>query len=463
MEKVKELRMTLVILLVGLFFISGCFFSDSKTITFKTNGGSEVKNVKVKSGSKLEEAPVPTKDGFIFDGWYLDGEEYNFDKSVDEDITLVAKWIKDSLADSSLETNEEETTTENTTTSTTKVTTSNSTKDTTKSTTKKVTKKTTKKTTKKPTTTTTTSTTTTTTTVPKTVVTTTTTTVKVDPITPGQDTPGVTPIEPVTPIVKDIDISIEIVKEEIKHEETSFSLDTRENELTNQEEEEVPEYNEYIRLTRTKENVNVIRNIDDKDLDKLLRSDMNTWKIISNHAYQYDVISKDNVLELKGDKDVTSFTVVNDGESFIFDYDEVEQKWIIKYPTVSVGTGLDVIYYNNLETAISVSKKGDTIRLLADQDVKNNLKVNYPVIIEGDNYKITNTEGYLFNLENIQYESDDEFIINNLVVEVDSLIYVGKSKFTGIVLNNLLGNIKNNKIDKRENGEFENTSLLQYF
>ena len=463
MEKVKELRMTLVILLVGLFFISGCFFSDSKTITFKTNGGSEVKNIKVKSGSKLEDTPIPTKDGYIFDGWYLDGEEYNFDKSVDEDLTLVAKWIKNSLADSDLESLEEEKTTEEPTT--TKVTTNIVTNNTTKKVIKKTTKKTTNKTTKKTTSTSTiTSTTTTPTTEPKTVITSTTTTTKIDPITPGVDIPGVTPIEPVIPVVKDIDISIEIVKEEVKKEDDSIQLEARENELLkSQEETEEKEYVEYLRITRTKENINVIRNIDDKDLDKLLRSDMNSWKIISNHAYHYDVVSINNVLELKGDKDVTSFTVVNDGVSLIFDYDEVEQKWIIKYPTVSVGSGLDVIYYNNLETALNVAKRNDTIRLLADQEITNNLQVTVPVTIEGDNYKITNKEGYLFNLENIVYEKDDKFVINNLVVEVDSLIYVGESMFEGIVLNNLLGNIKNNRIDKRENGEFENTSLLQYF
>lgn len=43
MEKLKEIRMTLVILIVGLFFISGCFFNDNKTVSFKTNGGSEIK------------------------------------------------------------------------------------------------------------------------------------------------------------------------------------------------------------------------------------------------------------------------------------------------------------------------------------------------------------------------------------------------------------------------------------
>ena len=150
MEKIKELRMTLVILLVGVFFLSGCFFNDDKTVTFKTNGGSEIKNMVVKSGSKVKEAPIPVKEGYIFEGWYLDGEEYNFDDGVEEDITLVAKWIKGSFNEEKIENDNLETTT----TTTTKEITSTS-----KATTKKVVKKKTTTTTKSTTTTTTTTTT----------------------------------------------------------------------------------------------------------------------------------------------------------------------------------------------------------------------------------------------------------------------------------------------------------------
>ena len=36
----------------------------------------------------------PTRDGYTFDGWYLDGEKYDFSTPVTEDITLVAKWAE---------------------------------------------------------------------------------------------------------------------------------------------------------------------------------------------------------------------------------------------------------------------------------------------------------------------------------------------------------------------------------
>ena len=120
MERIKELRMTAVILLVGMFLLSGCFFSSKHEVAFKTNGGSEVKNVSVKSGNKIEVPETPTKEGYVFEGWYLNGKEYNFEDEVNEDITLVAKWRKvdvDGEEENEENKNEEEdTTTEKVTT-----------------------------------------------------------------------------------------------------------------------------------------------------------------------------------------------------------------------------------------------------------------------------------------------------------------------------------------------------------
>lgn len=457
MEKLKEIRMTLVILIVGLFFISGCFFNDNKTVSFKTNGGSEIKNITVKNGSKIEEAPIPTKDGYIFDGWYLDGQEYNFDKSIDEDITLVAKWIRETSDNAQEEVTTEptgaaETTNEKTTTK--KVESSTSKKLTTPTSSKKKTTK--AKTTKKSTTTTTTT--------AKRVVTTTTTTASPTTTTtrpilsPDEDKPKPTlpvvvgPTEPVNPnpeepVVKHANMKVVVFGKCVETDEVKCPEETE----------------EYIKVTKTNEESNVISNIDDLDLSDLEMSDPNTWLVISNHAYIYEYLSENGIIELKGDKDVTSFTVVFNGTSIVFDYDELDNTWVIKYPTVSVGTGLDTIYYSDLKTAVSVAKENDTIKLLADQELTDNLVITKPITIDADNHKVTNKEGYLFNLEEMKYSKDSKFEVNNLVLEVDSFIYVGKSKFDNIVLNNVTGNIKNEKIDKKENGEFENTSILQHF
>jgi len=68
------------------------------TVKFETEGGTNVSNKSVRRNAKLTAPTAPSKDGFIFDGWYTDKElttEYDFDKKVTNNFTLYAKWVKD--------------------------------------------------------------------------------------------------------------------------------------------------------------------------------------------------------------------------------------------------------------------------------------------------------------------------------------------------------------------------------
>ena len=66
---------------------------NSYTVTFDTQGGSDIQSQEVRSGGKISEPTPPTKDGCTFLGWYLDNEEWSFvGYVVTEDITLTAKW-----------------------------------------------------------------------------------------------------------------------------------------------------------------------------------------------------------------------------------------------------------------------------------------------------------------------------------------------------------------------------------
>ncbi len=62
------------------------------TITFDSAGGSEVTEREAVKGRPTTAPLDPTRDGYTFDGWYLDGEKFDFDTPIDEDITLVAGW-----------------------------------------------------------------------------------------------------------------------------------------------------------------------------------------------------------------------------------------------------------------------------------------------------------------------------------------------------------------------------------
>ena len=82
----------------GTFYgtVSGVVIEDSAkvTVTFDSDGGSSVTEQKILRGQKASEPTAPTKDGYIFDGWYNGSatSSYDFDTPVIENITLTAKW-----------------------------------------------------------------------------------------------------------------------------------------------------------------------------------------------------------------------------------------------------------------------------------------------------------------------------------------------------------------------------------
>ena len=65
---------------------------DYRTVTFDSNGGSDVDAQTVALGNKATEPADPTREGCTFAGWTLNGAGYNFNSEVNNNITLVAKW-----------------------------------------------------------------------------------------------------------------------------------------------------------------------------------------------------------------------------------------------------------------------------------------------------------------------------------------------------------------------------------
>lgn len=61
-------------------------------LKFDSKGGSEVAAQSIKAGDKATKPQDPTKEGATFLGWYLNGQKYNFDKTILQDVTLVASW-----------------------------------------------------------------------------------------------------------------------------------------------------------------------------------------------------------------------------------------------------------------------------------------------------------------------------------------------------------------------------------
>lgn len=74
------------------------------TITFNSNGGSEVAPQTVKEGEKAAKPEDPSKEGYSFGGWYRDEKltkEFDFATEITTDYTLYAKWIGENESSSS--------------------------------------------------------------------------------------------------------------------------------------------------------------------------------------------------------------------------------------------------------------------------------------------------------------------------------------------------------------------------
>ena len=76
---------------------SGSSKTTQYTVTFETNGGSKISDVKVNKNASLSEPTNPIKDGYTFGGWYSDKEcktAYDFGAKVTKSMTLYAKWVE---------------------------------------------------------------------------------------------------------------------------------------------------------------------------------------------------------------------------------------------------------------------------------------------------------------------------------------------------------------------------------
>ena len=65
------------------------------TVTFDSNDGTTVDSQTVANGGTVAEPAAPTKDGYVFAGWYTDKaltQKYDFSKAVKDNMTLYARW-----------------------------------------------------------------------------------------------------------------------------------------------------------------------------------------------------------------------------------------------------------------------------------------------------------------------------------------------------------------------------------
>lgn len=90
------------LILIGIIVLIACMiFAVSHagfTVTFNTDGGSQIDNQKVMYGQLVDVDENPVKEGYIFTGWYTDKDCTNwFDvnkDTVSDSLILYSGWAK---------------------------------------------------------------------------------------------------------------------------------------------------------------------------------------------------------------------------------------------------------------------------------------------------------------------------------------------------------------------------------
>ncbi|WP_025075892.1 InlB B-repeat-containing protein [Bacteroides faecichinchillae] len=102
MKTIKHYFSKVCVIALLTIIVASCGSDDDNklpeqfTVTFDSQGGSNVSPQTVNDGAKIKEPTAPTKDKSIFVGWYKEPNYTNIWKFesdiVVKDITLYAKW-----------------------------------------------------------------------------------------------------------------------------------------------------------------------------------------------------------------------------------------------------------------------------------------------------------------------------------------------------------------------------------
>lgn len=95
-QKTKILAIAGAVLLaiVSVLLVYKFAFNKKVEVKFDTKGGVAIESVKLKKGEKLELDEEPTREGYEFEGWYLDGKLFDLDTPIKKNIVLKARWTE---------------------------------------------------------------------------------------------------------------------------------------------------------------------------------------------------------------------------------------------------------------------------------------------------------------------------------------------------------------------------------
>lgn len=84
-----------IVIFIISIIMSLIYYNDKYSVSFETGTDENILTQYVEKNETVNEPYEPTKDGYIFKEWQLNGEPYNFDTKIKQDTILTAKWIKE--------------------------------------------------------------------------------------------------------------------------------------------------------------------------------------------------------------------------------------------------------------------------------------------------------------------------------------------------------------------------------
>ena len=84
----------IVVAIIVVLLLKACTGKEQFNVTFDLNGGTGNfdTTIKVDENGKITKPADPTKEGYIFEGWYLNDQPFDFNTKVTADMKLEARW-----------------------------------------------------------------------------------------------------------------------------------------------------------------------------------------------------------------------------------------------------------------------------------------------------------------------------------------------------------------------------------
>lgn len=87
-----------IIAIIVILLLKSCGGETVKyNVEFDTNGGTAVSTLEIEENGLITKPADPTKEGYVFVGWYYNDELYDFSKPVTGNITLEARWAEEEV------------------------------------------------------------------------------------------------------------------------------------------------------------------------------------------------------------------------------------------------------------------------------------------------------------------------------------------------------------------------------